>query len=128
MEVRVARIFGFGVLQLSVCYRPEVPGVEQLIQGDLLGLFILDVADTTISEGAPLDLEISEDLLDFGKDVPNHSGNTCQLKIINVFAHDGGQTTTVVLHAKLVVDLAGYQPTLIGDSTKLDGESTRCIT
>ena len=41
---------------------------NNLIEGDLLGLFVLDVADSTICENMPLDLEFAEDFLSLRQD------------------------------------------------------------
>ena len=45
-QLKAAQIFNSGVLQLSVDNRPRAADKHNLIKGDLLGLFVLNVADS----------------------------------------------------------------------------------
>ena len=56
------------MLHLGMDNGPEIANVHDLVQGDLLGLLILNVAHPAIAEGVPLDLEFAKHTLDGSKD------------------------------------------------------------
>ena len=68
MQLRAARVFCLCVLELCMHNWFKCSGEEELIQSCLLGLLILDVADTTIGEHVSLYLEFTKDLLDLRRD------------------------------------------------------------
>ena len=56
-------------MQLGVCDASHVLGILNLVEGDLFRADILYVANSTIGECMPLDLELTEDLLQFRGDM-----------------------------------------------------------
>ena len=116
------------MLQLSVGNRPKAANKHNLIKGDFLGLFVLNVANSAIGENMPLDLEFPEDLLDSSQDLSDDAENSCELQVVNVLGHDCGQATFVMSHAELIVDLTRNELALVGDFAQLHGKGARSIT
>ena len=69
MELRNAKVLGFGVLQLGMHNRLQISGEDGLVQGDLLGDLVLNVPNTAVSEFMQLYFEFPEDFLYFGHDL-----------------------------------------------------------
>ena len=115
VQLRAAQIFSFRMLRLSVDNRPKAADEYNLIEGDLLGLLVLDVADSTIRENMPLDLEFAKDFLHFSEDFPDDAENSRELQIVDVLRHDCGHATFVMSHAELIVNLTGSNFAFVGD-------------
>ena len=64
------------MLHLGMDNGPEVANVHDLVQGDFLGLLVLDVTHSTVSKRVPLDLELTKDTLDLSHDILNDVGDS----------------------------------------------------
>ena len=78
------QVFWLGVLKLSVDYRPEVAYEHNLIQGDFFGLLILDMSNTAIGEGVPLNFKLTKHTLDCGKNKDDDFAEAGKPKVIDV--------------------------------------------
>ena len=123
-------VLSLSVVELSMHDGAKVARKDKLIKRDLLCLFVLYVSHPAVGERVPLDLKISKDTLDGFENREDSLALSSQLKIVNVFAHDGHEPSKFslaaslgfVTHAKLIVNLTGHKTTVIGDFSELDGK------
>ena len=90
----------------------EVISKLDLIQCDFFGHFALDVPHSAVCKGVPLDLEVTKDLLKFTENMLNCRTVVDSYEVVDVLGHRGGESTTTVAHAQLIINLAAFHKTL----------------
>ena len=81
-----------------MCNATKTASILDLVQGDLLGHTILYVADATIGEHVPVDLQFTEDFLQLGQYVVDNLRLTSELQVVHVFGEHGGEATMFMAH------------------------------
>ena len=128
MQFWCAKRFILGCLQFRVRYRAHVLGVLYLVQGDLLGEGVLNVACATIGEVLPQDFELTKDLLDLEQYLFDNFGTAGDLQVIDVLRHDAYQLALLMPATELGIDLAGNEVALVPCyHAQLDAEGKGCV-
>ena len=93
-------------------YTAQVSCIGNLIKGDLSSHLVLDMSYTTIGEDVSLDLQLSEDFLQFGQNRLDCYCIACELQIVDVLGEHRDESSMFVAHAELGVDLTGLHVAL----------------
>ena len=108
--------------------RAHILRVLDLIQGDLLGGGVLNVAGATVREFLPHDFELTEDLLNFKQDLLHDFRAAGDLEVVDVLGHNADKLALFMSAAKLGVYLAGNEIALVpSDHAQLDTECQGCV-
>ena len=80
-------------MKLRVRDAPHILRVVDLVQRNLFCANVLNMPDSAIREDVPLDLQLSEDFLEFREDVLDSGRRACDFQIIDVLGQDGLKNT-----------------------------------
>ena len=98
-----------------------------LVQLAFKGFLILRMADSTISEVMPIDLELAKGLFQILKDLDDPLTNSGELNVIHMLAQHADELAVLMQHAELWVRGAWHQTTGSCDFSQLEREAPRCI-
>ena len=89
MKLWNTQVVGLSTAQLTVNNGSELKHILRLVKGDLLGDVILVMTDPAISELIPLDLQLSESIVEMTNDLLGLFGCACHLDIIHMLREHG---------------------------------------
>ena len=84
-----------------------------LVESDCFRRRTLCVAYSTVGELMHIDFHLAEDFLYFVEDDLYNGRCTCELQVVDVFAHDAREHSIVVSVAHLRIHCAGDQTTFV---------------
>ena len=81
-----------------MCNATKTARILDLVQGNLLGHTIPYVANATIGEHVPLDLQFAKDFLQLGQYVVDNLRLSNELQVVHMFGEHGGEATMIMAH------------------------------
>ena len=94
-------------------YGLEVLDIFCLVQGDSKGTRILYVSQTTVGEGMPLDLQLTDDVLHVFQDFLNDFASPSECKIVHMLGHEAEELAVLELEDQLPIDRGWDHPALV---------------